>query len=749
MNTNEQGAEGQGQPPASTDSIDALPVERGKFRALILANPNYFGNIAVSPFPAVLNIQLNRTYEEIGCVGFQPQFNRLDAVVYVNQPGGYGGGVCSPGTPEYVRFYASGDNGATWQDLGLTSFTAYDIPVGTVGRRRLEYAVALQFNARRRFCFIANQYLVRAILSWNVPPPPNEPNFIPVWGDIHNTNIQIDPLRFILVDELLEQAQIKLPPAIAQVLDLNQPIPAAAPTTLSAVELKAIYEGKVEPHRFALPELQQLITQPALIDNLMAAGFGGVLGELGITLEDILGPLFPTAGSTRYEELECIGLNPNQDALVGVIRVKLPNGYSGGPCTSGSREYVTFWADLDNNGSYETCLGTTSVNVYDIQPFPRGGLEYSVFLPVNLERYRRPCQRGPVVVRIRAILSWQVAPPCSNPNFIPVWGNREHTLIHIKPGVVQTGHPPNIETVGSMAVADINAAGYANGPAQLVGFTAKQSPFGGEVVITGHLANPSDISAGAPPLKYRVIVNDGTGDQPLTNPFTLGRTQLLDGVWSILPSVIQTVDANNFYTYQEDLTGAPGNAQIFVLGNVLARWQTAGKTGTWQIRIEAKDAANVIYVGNTVTVRLDNQAPQFPPGSFKITTGGGSCADFVIGDIIEGTYQVTDEHFGSLNLSVQPPLGGVFTAPVPLPRTYPTVPTTGESGIWRLDTANMPKCGYVVRLSASDRTIVNSGFVGFGNETFVGLCLKVPGTARASGCGADAGEEGAGAPADA
>src|SRR5262249_31925807 len=107
--------------------------ERRQFRALILANPNYFGNIKVSPFKPALSIQSNTTYEEIGCVGFQPQFNRLEAVVYVKRPSGYGGDVCSSGTPEYVRFYLSCDNGATWQDLGLTSFTAYDIPEGAEG----------------------------------------------------------------------------------------------------------------------------------------------------------------------------------------------------------------------------------------------------------------------------------------------------------------------------------------------------------------------------------------------------------------------------------------------------------------------------------------------------------------------------------------------------------------------------------------------------------------------------------------
>ncbi len=714
---------------AQVNQQDRVPEERAKFRALVLGNPNYFGNVAASPFPPVLNIALNTTYEEIGCVGFQPQFNRLDAVIYVNQPSGYGGGVCSSGTQEYLRFYLSADNGVTWQDAGLTSFSAYDIPAGTVGARRLEYAVALQINPTKRLCFIQNIYLVRAVLSWNVPPPPNAPNFIPVWGDVHNTHIKIDPRRFIIIDELLKQAQVQLPPVLAQVLDVNQQVALVEPKQLALAELQVLYKGTdVEPHRFALTELQQLVSQPALSEDLMAAGSPGLLQQLGIDVANLADVLFPTDGSTRYEELECIGLNPNQDALTGVIRVKLPSGYSGGPCTAGSREYVAFWGDFDGNGSFETYLGTTSVNVHDINPIPREGLEYSVFLPVNLDQYRRPCQRGAVVVRIRAIMSWQVAPPPANPNFVPVWGNREQTLIHIRPGRVLTGHPPVIETVGSMSVLDINGAGYANGPAQLVGFTAKQSPFGGEVVITGRLANPTDISAGAAPLRYRVIVNDGVADQVLTNPFGIARTQLLDGVWSFLAGVTQTVDAANYYTYREDLVAGLGNAQIFVAGNVLARWQTAGKTGTWTIRIEVRDAADVLYTGNAVTVRLDNAAPQIPPGSFKITTGGGSCADFMVGDIIEGTYTVTDEHFGALSFSVLPPNGGVFTAPVPLPRTYPTVPTTGETGVWRLDTTGMPRCGYVIRLGASDRTIVNSGFVGWSNEAFVGLCLRTPGT---------------------
>src|SRR5437870_12913072 len=98
--------------------------KRGNFKALLLANPNFFGNLKKSPFKPVLNILADTAYEEIACVGFQPQFNRLEAVVYINRDSGYGGNICSSGSQEYVRFYLSFDNGATWQDQGLSSFSA-------------------------------------------------------------------------------------------------------------------------------------------------------------------------------------------------------------------------------------------------------------------------------------------------------------------------------------------------------------------------------------------------------------------------------------------------------------------------------------------------------------------------------------------------------------------------------------------------------------------------------------------------
>ena len=58
-----------------------------------------------SPLPPQLAIKLNTAYEEIGCVGYEPQLERLEATINIKRQSGYGGDICSAGTPEFVRFY--------------------------------------------------------------------------------------------------------------------------------------------------------------------------------------------------------------------------------------------------------------------------------------------------------------------------------------------------------------------------------------------------------------------------------------------------------------------------------------------------------------------------------------------------------------------------------------------------------------------------------------------------------------------
>ncbi|MEO0109143.1 MAG: hypothetical protein ABIK62_08275, partial [candidate division WOR-3 bacterium] len=489
------------------------------------------------------------------------------------------------------------------------------------------------------------------------------------------------------------------------------------------------YKAKDVPgHRFMFSELKALVDKPAMMSLEQLPDYVNKYAQLKIDIAAVIAKLLKTDGDTSYEEMTCVGLDPNTDCLQAVIKVKKPYGYSGDPCSAGSQEYVAFWVDWGDGAGW-SYAGTTSVNTHDFSPMPAGGLDYAVFLPLNLAGRRRPCWFGPTTARVRAILSWQVPPPPGNPDFVPVWGNREETRIHIRPGpkVEPNTHTPFIETVGNMAVTSINSlTGLANGPAVGAGFTAQDSPFGGEVVLTGHIAYPPDVlGGGALPLKYRVWVSNDNGLtwQKVTSKFTIWLSQLLNGVWTGPVAVTQQVDVADWYTYHEDLTGGPGNPERFVARNVLARWQTWGLTGLWKIKIEAMDPATAAtWWSNVVTVRLDNTAPV---PAITITSGGGPCADFAPGDVITGTYSVSDEHFGWLAIGFEPVLGGgSFTAPVPLPRSYPLVPTTGENGTWQLDTAGMPKCGYIVRITVRDRTIVSSGAIGWYSSAVVGLCLR-------------------------
>lgn len=67
----------------NSENTPTLERERAQFRALFLSNPNYFGKLLESPFTPVVPISGNTHYEELACVGYHPQQERLEAVVYV------------------------------------------------------------------------------------------------------------------------------------------------------------------------------------------------------------------------------------------------------------------------------------------------------------------------------------------------------------------------------------------------------------------------------------------------------------------------------------------------------------------------------------------------------------------------------------------------------------------------------------------------------------------------------------------
>ncbi len=506
--------------------------------------------------------------------------------------------------------------------------------------------------------------------------------------------------------------------------------PSTEPLTLA--ELKQLYHGTdVEDHRFALTDVVKLMSSAgtALITPSQLAD---------LDLENLIAKLFPVDGDTSYEEMECVGYDPNNNTLVATIRIKKSAGYNGGLCTAGSREFVTFWADVDRNGTFERCLGTTSVTVHDIRNTPKEGLEYAAFLPVNFDALRQPCSAGPRLVPIRAILSWQVPAPCNNPNFVPVWGNREETLILITPGDRTEGTIPFLSAVGNIPEAQIDNNGLAqNAVALQTGALFDDAPFGGRITIAGHISNPS---AG---LRYRIMRKPhGAPDSsyvPMTlepDPLVLTLNTFSGGTWTQDPNFQVHADAQGYYPYEDFSSNHSIENQTMMIWN-----STIAEDGhTYDLRIDlstdgipAHDAHS-----NVVSVLVDNTAPVALLDIDLPLGGADDCADYALGATITGHYTATDIHFGGFSFVIRPQGPANGHLPIPPAGSRGVIPAPGLSliadpgivnGAYSLDTGANPAmrdCGYSLTLQVSDRTNVNSGQQNNTNEQSVGFCLREP-----------------------
>ena len=753
----------------TADKPPKIEKERAQFLSLLLENPNYFGNLEGSPFKAVKAVQSNKQYEELACLGLDSPYDRLEAVIRIKQNSGYSGDICTAGSTEFVRFYVDLQNNGVFHDVGMTSVQIHDIP----GPKPLCYAVRHDFSSIRKFCFFENIVKVRAILSWNVPPPPNNPNFNPVWGDRVDAKVQIQPSYFIPFGDLVKEidlAKVKIPDPIGPVIHTLNPatqLQALTPEVLSVPQKRALYTKQDVPvHRFAFHETQAALNTQVAAAQVFLPGKKSVLEEIGLKAEEIGGILgklqLITDGDTSFEQLRCVGLRPSSDLLEGVLTVKKPNGFSGPLCSAGSTEYVAFWMDF-NDGSGFNYMGTATVPVHDLTTVGPDGVQYAVFLKTNLNKWRVPCEVGARVARLRAILSWETPPPHNNPNYVPTWGNREECLVQLRPGL-GTGHVPLIETVGDVPVNRIDqGTGLATGHMEIANTVVlNQAPFGGEITITGQIGAPPDVfGAGLLPFKYKVEVRREDGVDvfhPLMNSIDVSVAEWISGNpvmcsflqfvcdQTLIPTPVDDGDGlgPGWYTYLESPTGV--HTRHLVL-DTLGRWETnSAMEGLWTIRITAKNpntSPPTVFTGiQDIKVWIDNTRPVASIDITSATFNGNpipavDCGKFPVGTILTGTFSAHDpgsiphdldpayQHFGSLSFEVIPagPAGGAAVTTAS-PTSFPAVPTTGEDGTWMLDTHGMQACGYVIRFTVCDRTNYASRGNSLCATDDVGFCLE-------------------------
>ena len=155
-------------------------------RKLLLANPDYFATLSEQSAKVVLHMNGDTTFESLACVSYIPLLDQLYASIQLKRDWGYSLAIRNATSREYVRFYLSFDRGQTWHNEGLTAFNVNDEP-GSRMRIRL---VTKRVELGERLKTSRQSPIIRAILSWNSPPPPDAPEWTPLWGNVLDTQIQ-------------------------------------------------------------------------------------------------------------------------------------------------------------------------------------------------------------------------------------------------------------------------------------------------------------------------------------------------------------------------------------------------------------------------------------------------------------------------------------------------------------------------------------------------------------------------------
>ncbi len=706
--------------PEAAVETAAFDYTRYHFKSLVNINPNYFGSFEKSEIkeiaPIVFPKQGDTRYEKLECIGLFPEKDEVEAVFKVNLPYGFGGNLCSDGSKEYIAFYI--DYGTGFQPVG-PAVTVNTHNLAAVRRGPLCYAVKQSVDFKKKKCQEPFIIKLRAILSWNVPPA--GPNYIPTWGNSEDAWIQIDPVKkaWQLVTSNFEELSL-----IKSYSDLQT----SKKELIESLKASLDYNKEdVEDDRISFKDnilknpnyYGGLADKNNIEDAIKAVNSlpSEILEKFKPMLVDPkwLYPVKPIIYNTDYEKLTCVGLYPERDTLEATVAVTRQNGYKGNLCSVGSEEYVAFYVDWGDGSGYQH-EGTTFFKAHDIKR-KENPLMYAVNLRIKeMDKKLKRCKEENVV-RVRAILSWEVAP--TGPSYKPAWGNVLNCNIQIRPRTGQSAKC-EIQHVNKVLVEDINGQGYARKVIDdtTLSPTIFNRPFGSIIAIWGNVNVPA-----AAYYRMRYSEDNGTTWNTVTdkrrykiNNFTVG---------------FRTPDANGWFSK---------NTYLFDLGNYsdtpVAQWHSGTRSGKHIIRLELADLFKNPIAGPAcqVTVYLDNQnvdhysfiGSSIPQQGIIVKDGAGAikkCGKYVGGEkvVVYGNFH--DQHFNGYSLELfggNLPSSGVGITPAAsrydqapgVLDDHGTISATDPGNGTQLTSVDMVDaganvaCAYGIRMVTSDRAIL-------------------------------------------
>lgn len=659
--------------------------------------------------------QANTHWEEIKCIGYNPQLQRLEAIVNIKQSFGYNGGLCTNASREYVRFYIDFKDGGGFRDFGLTSFKAADISELPPGPQHpLSYMVYLNIDDAqyRRFidCSQAVIPTMRAILSWNVVPTQNTPDYHPHYGNVCNADIQLKRRLLLKAKEVFDLVK---KPELKMIIEPELQIPLAAP---QPVNVKALYQAykkvDIPDHRTFFSTIGATIHSPMNFSQAKLQFNVSELVALDIDVSKLTGIYNDLPNEKKanvsFEEVTCVGLNTDMNMLGAVVHIKKSNGYGGDLCHNGSVEHVAFWADWDNSGTYQY-LNTVSFETHDIANIPDKGLYYNVALPFDVSGRLKPCET-PNILRVRAVLSWEALPSTTNPNQLNTWGNSIDALVQLRPGR-GSGVNAFIDFVGNAERALIDPT------ERLFNYTAvnpskyNNRPWGGRVNFRGTIYHDGVNGT----IRYRILYKPYGADDSVYLPVSTTETFKMR-LWN-QPSddpfyVTQNADELGWYIY-------PANDR-YEINHLLSNWQTDGLAdGSYTIRFECTDESGPVQIGDEFSIIICNQGMSISKTAnssvdmtkdIDLVIDGGDCHCYDNQrHLIDGHLRAVHPYFAWWRLDLQPSSHTHHAVPSPIDRYYSTLGDIGDANTpWSLDTAPLDNCGYTISIEAYTRVILNN-----------------------------------------